>query len=196
MRRLWTEPVVDFKGKFVTFETMRLDPKPVQKPHVPIIVGGYAEAAFRRAVQFGAGWYGFNLDPARTKDMLAKLDAAFAKAGKKRDKGYEIIITPPMATPPDAMQAYAELGVHRVVVNLGGQKPEQVAQRLPEMGALVKKAALGDSHEQEQPHAEVAAERPSRSMGCHTTSVAPTGRRLASPDLRRPFGPPQGEVYP
>ena len=36
----------------------------IQKPHVPIIVGGYADAAFRRAVQFGAGWYGFNRDPA------------------------------------------------------------------------------------------------------------------------------------
>ena len=64
MRRLWTEPVVDFAGKWVKFETCRLDPKPIQKPHVPIIVGGYADAAFRRAVRFGAGWYGFNRDPA------------------------------------------------------------------------------------------------------------------------------------
>ena len=45
MRRLWTEPVVDFNGKWVKCETARLDPKPIQKPHVPIIVGGYAEAA-------------------------------------------------------------------------------------------------------------------------------------------------------
>ena len=141
MRKLWTEPVSDFRGKWIKFETARLDPKPIQKPHIPIIVGGYADAAFRRAVQFGAGWYGFNLDPARTKGMLAKLDAAFAKAGKKRDKNYQIIITPPMATAPDAMQAYAELGVHRLVVNLGGQKPEQVDKRLPEIGSLVKMAA-------------------------------------------------------
>ena len=41
----------------------------------------------------------------------------------------------------DAMQEYAELGVHRLVVNLGGQKPEQVDKRLPEIGTLVKKAA-------------------------------------------------------
>ncbi len=68
MRRLWTEPVVDFSGKWVKFETLRMDPKPIQKPHVPIIVGGYADAAFARAVKFGAGWYGFNLDPARAKD--------------------------------------------------------------------------------------------------------------------------------
>jgi alkanesulfonate monooxygenase SsuD/methylene tetrahydromethanopterin reductase-like flavin-dependent oxidoreductase (luciferase family) len=141
MRRLWTEPVVDFAGKWVKFETMRLDPKPIQKPHIPIIVGGYADAAFRRAVEFGAGWYGFNLDPARTRGMLDKLDGAFAKAGRTRGKDFQIIITPPMAMAMDAMQGYAELGVDRVIVNLGGQKPEQVDKRLPEIASLVRKAA-------------------------------------------------------
>jgi probable F420-dependent oxidoreductase len=140
MKRLWTEPVVEFKGKWVQFETMRLDPKPIQKPHVPIIVGGYADAAFARAVKYGAGWYGFNLDPARTKEMLAKLDAAFAKAGKKRDKGYQIIITPPMATTADSVGAYKELGVDRLIVNLGGQRPEQVDKRMPEIEKFVKAA--------------------------------------------------------
>src|SRR4029079_2516133 len=119
----------------------RLDPKPIQKPHVPIFVGGYADAAFRRAVQFGAGWSGFSFDRARTKGMLAKLDAAFAKAGKKRGKEFQIIITPPLAMAADAMQGYADLGVDRLVLNLGGQKPEQVDRRLPEIGTLVKRAA-------------------------------------------------------
>ncbi|UYN96528.1 MAG: LLM class F420-dependent oxidoreductase [Enhydrobacter sp.] len=141
MRRLWTEPVVDFKGKWVQFETMRLDPKPIQKPHIPIVVGGYADAAFRRAVQFGAGWYGFNLDPERTKGMLAKLDAAFAKAGKKRPADYQIVVTPPMSMAMDAMKGYADIGVHRVIVNLGGQKPEQVDKRLTDIDGLVKMAA-------------------------------------------------------
>ena len=141
MRQLWTESVADFKGKWISYETARLDPKPIQKPHIPIIVGGYAEAAFRRAAEYGAGWYGFNCDPARTRDMLKKLDAAFAKAGKKRSKDFQIIITPPIALGADAMKGYVELGVDRLVVNLGGQKPEQVDRRLPEIGNLVKLAA-------------------------------------------------------
>ena len=123
MRRLWTEPVVDFKGKWVKFETARLDPKPIQKPHVPIIVGGYAEAAYRRAVQFGAGWYGFNRDPAGAQENLRQLDAAFAKAGRRRPADFEIIITPPASMATDAMEGYGQLGVHRLVVNLGGQRP-------------------------------------------------------------------------
>jgi len=141
MRRLWTESVVDFAGKWLKFETCRLDPKPIQKPHVPIIVGGYADAALRRAVRFGAGWYGFNRDPAATRDMLHRLDAAFEKVGRKRGQGFEIIITPPAAMPIDAMQEYAEIGVDRLVVNLGSQQPERVDQRLAEIERLVRMAA-------------------------------------------------------
>ena len=141
MRRLWTEPVVDFAGRWVRFEACRLDPKPVQKPHVPIIVGGYAEAAFRRAARFGAGWYGFNRDPAATTETLKRLDAALAKAGRTRGEGFEVIITPPVSMPIDAMQEYAEAGVGRLLVNLGSQRPERVEHRLAELERLVKVAA-------------------------------------------------------
>jgi probable F420-dependent oxidoreductase len=140
MQRLWTEPVVDFAGKWVKLETCRLDPKPIQQPHVPIIVGGYVEAALRRAVRFGAGWYGFNRDLAATKALLCRLDAAFAKAGRKRGKEFQIIMTPPVAMPLDAMQEYAEAGVDRLVVNLGSQRPERVDQRMAEIAKLVKMA--------------------------------------------------------
>ncbi len=140
MQRLWTEPVVDFAGKWVKLETCRLDPKPIQQPHVPIIVGGYVEAALRRAVRFGAGWYGFNRDPAATKALLGRLDAAFAKAGRKRGKEFQIIMTPPVAMPLDAIQEYAEAGVDRLVVNLGSQRPELVDQRMAEIAKLVKMA--------------------------------------------------------
>jgi alkanesulfonate monooxygenase SsuD/methylene tetrahydromethanopterin reductase-like flavin-dependent oxidoreductase (luciferase family) len=118
MRRLWTEPVVDFAGKW-----------------------GYADAALRRAVRFGSGWYGFNRDPAETKEMLGRLDEAFAKAGRKRGHDFEIIITPPAAMLMDAMQEYADLGVHRLVVNLGSQRSERVDQRLMEIAGLVKMVA-------------------------------------------------------
>lgn len=141
MRRLWTEPVVDFAGKWVKLETCRLDPKPIQKPHVPIIVGGYADAALRRAVRFGAGWYGFNRDLAGTKEMLVRLDAAFAKAGRTRGKDFEIIITPPATMPIEGMLDYAALGVDRLVVNLGSQRPERVVDRLAELERLVKMIA-------------------------------------------------------
>ena len=141
MRRLWTEEVVDFQGKWVRFETMRMDPKPVRKTGIPIIVGGYADAALRRAVRFGAGWYGFNRDPAGTRAMLDRIDAAFAREGRTRGDDFEIILTPPVAMPVEAMEEYAALGVHRLVVNLGSQRPERVGPRMADIATLVKRAA-------------------------------------------------------
>jgi probable F420-dependent oxidoreductase len=140
MQRLWTEPVVDFAGKWVAFQNLRMDPKPIQKPHIPIIVGGYADAALRRAVRFGAGWYGFNRDPAGTRQMLVRLDEAFATAGRTRGDDFQIIITPPAAMAIDAMAEYAAVGVHRLVVNLGSQRPDRVPARMKEIETLVKRA--------------------------------------------------------
>jgi hypothetical protein len=57
-----------------------------------------------------------------------------------RSADFEIIITPPLSLPMDVMPAYNELGVHRLVLNLGSQRPEHVDQRLPEIGRLVTRA--------------------------------------------------------
>jgi hypothetical protein len=51
---------------------------------------------------------------------------------------FQIIITPPVAMPIEAMAEYAELGVHRLVVNLGSQRPERVGPRLAEIETLVR----------------------------------------------------------
>ena len=112
--------------------------KPIKKPHVPIIVGGYADAALRRAVRFGAGWYGFSRDPAGTREMIARLDAAFAREGRTRGPEFEIIMTPPANMPIDAMREYAEVGVDRLVVNLGSQRPDRVPARLAEIATLAR----------------------------------------------------------
>ena len=141
MRKLWSPGVASHKGELLRFDDAGCFPKPDQGARVPVIFGGEGEAALRRVAEYGDGWYGFNLDPARTKGMLEKLDAAFAKEGKKRSKDYQIIITPPMTMTTDAMQGYAELGVDRLVLNLGSQKADRVDIRLPEIASLVKQAA-------------------------------------------------------
>jgi hypothetical protein len=52
---------------------------------------------------------------------------------------FQIIITPPVAMPIEAMAEYTELGVHRLVANLGSQRPERVGPRLAEIETLVRK---------------------------------------------------------
>jgi probable F420-dependent oxidoreductase len=139
MINLWTQPVASFQGKHVKLAPCRMDPKPVQSPHVPIIVGGHGKPSLRRAARFGAGWYGFALDVASTGAVLKKLDDELAAAGRSRE-GFEIVVTP-LSTAAEDLEGFKALGVNRLVVQLGSQKPERVAQRMEELAGLVAAAA-------------------------------------------------------
>jgi probable F420-dependent oxidoreductase len=56
LRALWTEDLVEFHGEFYEIPRSRVEPKPVQRPHPPILLGGSAEAALRRAGRLADGW--------------------------------------------------------------------------------------------------------------------------------------------
>ncbi len=58
MKACWTESEINFDGRFWQLEGVSMEPKPVQQPHPPIWVGGNAEAALRRAVRIGDGFFG------------------------------------------------------------------------------------------------------------------------------------------
>ena len=62
MRTLWRDDVASFDGEFVHFDSVRVNPKPFANGRIPIVLGGNSDAALRRAVAWGDGWYGFNLD--------------------------------------------------------------------------------------------------------------------------------------
>jgi probable F420-dependent oxidoreductase len=63
MKALWTEDAVTFEGDFWQVEDARMQPKPLQKPHPPIWMGGGADAALRRAVRLGTGFFGAGSAP-------------------------------------------------------------------------------------------------------------------------------------
>ncbi len=60
---LWTSESPSFQGKYVSFDDVAFEPKPVQKPHIPIWIGGDAEAALKRAARFASGWWPFLTPP-------------------------------------------------------------------------------------------------------------------------------------
>jgi probable F420-dependent oxidoreductase len=132
VKRLWTEPVASYRGKHFQLAECRLDPKPVQKPHLPILVGGHSAPALRRAARYGSGWYGFGIGPDETAATLKQLDSALAAEGRTR-KGFEIVVTPPFRIGDDMLRAFADLGVDRVVAQLGSQKPEAATSKLAEL---------------------------------------------------------------
>ena len=140
MKQLWTEPVAEFHGEFYDLAPCRMDPKPVQKPHIPIIVGGHSNAGFRRAAKYGNGWYGFQMDLDATAKATLKLDAALTKEGRNRDD-FQLVITPPYQVNADMVKGYEDLGVDQLIVHLGSQKAQRVAARLVELESLIEAAA-------------------------------------------------------
>ena len=56
MKELWTEPVAEFHGKWVDFPPIICNPKPVQQPHPPVMVGGELRRAAQRVADYGDGW--------------------------------------------------------------------------------------------------------------------------------------------
>ena len=58
IKLLWTEPKASFQGRYWSFKEISMEPKPLQKPHLPIIFGGHHDNALRRAVKSANGWMG------------------------------------------------------------------------------------------------------------------------------------------
>ncbi|HTZ36527.1 MAG TPA: TIGR03619 family F420-dependent LLM class oxidoreductase [Stellaceae bacterium] len=78
-KALWTEkqPVID--GKYVRYDRLLLEPKPVQKPHPPIWVGGESGPSLRRAARLGDAWYPIGTNNAHPYDSLARYKAGVAR---------------------------------------------------------------------------------------------------------------------
>ena len=116
MRTLWTQDDPAFDGEFHRFAGIDAHPRPVQSGGVPIHIGGHSRAALRRSVERGQGWYGWAQDPEQTANYVRQLNEIAEQTERPPELGeLEITITPPARLTPDAVEQYAEAGVHRLV---------------------------------------------------------------------------------
>ena len=133
IRALWTQDRPSFAGRFSSFSGIQSRPRPVQRPHPPILVGGMSPAAYRRAVAHGNGWYGFFQSLDATAAALRGLEEAARRVERPAPLGpLEITITPPGPVDLDTVKRYEGLGVSRLVLVRGfadmGGRPERGAQ--------------------------------------------------------------------
>jgi len=117
LRALWSERPV-FAGRYTRFSGIRSEPRPLQRPHPPILLGGMSPQALARAVRQADGWYGFHLDPEHTRRALDALAEAARRNPRPAGLGpLEITITPPPGPiSRDTWKRYEDLGVARVVL--------------------------------------------------------------------------------
>jgi probable F420-dependent oxidoreductase len=128
MKAIWTQSKPEYHGEFVNFPPMMTWPKPVQKPHPPIIVGGAFPHAARRAVRYGDGWVPIagRAPYGDVNDYLPKFKQMVAEAG--RDPAALPITLFGGTEDADLLKRYRDMGVTRVVTTL---PPEPAAKTLP-----------------------------------------------------------------
>ena len=83
IRRLWSEPTVEHRGRYFSFGPIKMEPKPATPGGPPIWIGGRAEAALKRAAHHGDGWMPYVLTPRRIADGLEFIAREATKAGRK-----------------------------------------------------------------------------------------------------------------
>jgi probable F420-dependent oxidoreductase len=111
---LWTEAEVDHHGEFFRFEGAVFEPKCIQVPHPPILVGGESGAALRRAARLGDGWIGMSHDFVSGAGQIARLHEGLAEHGRD-PAGFQVCLGGPVESLDDARR-WEELGVTRLVV--------------------------------------------------------------------------------
>ena len=97
LRKLWTQELVDFSGKWHTVPDAGINPLPVQRP-IPIWLGGHSDATLRRVARTGDGWLPNDLTFPQTVQAIQKLERYLEEAGRPRS---EIGIEPRLEYPND-----------------------------------------------------------------------------------------------
>jgi probable F420-dependent oxidoreductase len=116
LKTLWTDSEPEFHGRFFSFGPLKFEPKPVQKPGPPIVLGGETEAALKRAAALGDGWYGVGHTPQTVEVQVKKLRRLLEKAGRET-KPFEITVSHAAGTlSREDVERYGEVGVDRIVV--------------------------------------------------------------------------------
>ncbi len=139
MKEIWTKSKAEYHGEFVNFDPMMTWPKPVQKPHPEVIVGGAFPHAARRAVRYGDGWIPLAGRMGEDSDVFTivpKFRQMLKEAGRDPTT-YPISL---FSSPEDieVLKRYRDLGIIRVAVSVPSAKADVVLPILDRWAALMR----------------------------------------------------------
>ena len=135
IKALWTEDEAEYHGKFVDFDPVWSSPKPVSDPHPPIILGGESDHTLKRIVENSNGWLPRNMGDFDPAHEMGRLRAAAEAAG--RDPGELTVTVFAAPTEADALAAYADAGITRVLFDVPDEPRDKVLPLLDEYAKLI-----------------------------------------------------------
>jgi probable F420-dependent oxidoreductase len=138
MKAIWTQPKPEYHGDLVDFGPMMTWPKPVQKPHPPVIVGGAFPYAARRAVRYGEGWIPL-AGRAESGDVITNISQfrqMLAEAGRSAESCPVTMFNAPEEA--DTLKRYRDAGVVRTCVSVPAAKADVVLPILDRWATLIR----------------------------------------------------------
>lgn len=144
MKALWTESTPIFQGKYFSFKGLQFEPKPVQKPYPPILIGGNSPRAKRRIVEHGDGWHALSQSPNEMRTGIDELRSKVDRALSVSVRAMVNIVDEPWDRPvserrtmkgtaaelADMVAAYAQAGVDELVIDANSMDLDQTRQLL------------------------------------------------------------------
>lgn len=134
MKEIWTQDEAEYHGEFVNFDPIWSWPKPVQKPHPPILIGGDGPRTLDRVAEYGDGWIPIG---GRLSDLEEKVQRAkqMAKDAGKPEPSISIFGSPARE---EAIEGYQQAGVDRLIFGLPPAPADTVLPSLERRAELIK----------------------------------------------------------
>jgi probable F420-dependent oxidoreductase len=136
MKEIWTKEEATYHGEFVNFDKIWQYPKPKQRPHPPLLLGGESDHTLKRVVEFCDGWFPRPRNKWEPTTAKARLHQAAQAAGRD-PKTLSITV---FAAPPDAAKLvpYREAGIDRVLLEVPDLTRDEILRALDKNAALIK----------------------------------------------------------
>ena len=136
MKEIWTKDEAEFHGEFVNFDPILSFPKPVQKPHPPVIMGGNGPTTFDRVTEFCDGWMPIAMRSGDLAERIPALKRQVESAGRNPDSiSISVFAAKPDRTYIDKLES---AGVHRTIFLLPPAGREVVLPLLDRYAELMK----------------------------------------------------------
>ena len=138
LKALWADGSASYAGTHYRFEDAVSSPKPLQRPHPPLLIGGNGIPALRRVARCGDGWHPFLLTAEQMEQRLPRLDEELARAGRSREEISVSLRVEIDAVPTrEAAGVYAALGIDELVIALNSGDADEQRRRLDQAAAAL-----------------------------------------------------------
>ena len=139
MKEIWSKEAAEYHGEFVNFDPIWSYPKPLQKPHPPILLGTLSSQGLQRVVRYCDGWIPGLLPPKELAEAMHTLRALAEQAGRKASDFPVSMFG--VAGEEATLRQYQALGVERAVLAVPSEGPEKVLPLLDQYAKLIAKFA-------------------------------------------------------